>query len=313
MNIPFISPKDIAGHLSWKKTADALEAGHKGAKVNLGDLLLRQDDDSILNRAAWIKGVGIALKSMTIFPKNTILTSPLPAIQGILILFDDTTGAVKALIDGPFVTKWKTAGDSILGARFLARPDSKRLTIVGSGPVAASLIQAYSEIFPALEHISIWSRNFNNAQKLVEQSTNHCKIDVVNSLPEAVAASDIVSTATLSTTPLLQGRWIKPGTHVDLIGAFRPDMREADDTLMQTAKIFVDARATTIHEIGELMIPLANGIITEEDIVGDLTDLCLGSAGRQNDKEITVFKNGGGAHLDLMTAHMIYNVWKNLN
>lgn len=310
MNIPFIGPKDIEKHLSWQNTAEALEAGHMGPRANLGDLLLRQDDNSILNRAAWIKNVGIALKSMTIFPQNTSLPSPLPAIQGVLVLFDDKTGAVKALIDGPLITKWKTAGDSILGARFLARPDSKRLTIVGSGPVAASLIEAYSETFPSLEHISIWSRNFANAQKLVEQSNSHCKIDAVESLPAAVTTSDIVSTATLSTTPVLKGQWIKPGTHVDLIGSFRPDMREADDTLMRTARIFVDARATTIHEIGELMIPLASGIITEKDIVGDLTNLCQGSVGRQDDREITVFKNGGGAHLDLMTAHMIFKIWE---
>lgn len=313
MKIPFIGPQDIQNHLSWAKVVDAIEAGHQGAQAKLGDLLLRQGDNSLLNRAAWVHGLGIALKSMTIFPNNSALPPPLPSVQGALILFDDKTGSVRAIIDGPLVTKWKTAGDSVLGARILARPDSKCLTIAGSGTVAASLVDAYGEIFPKLEKIFIWSRNFHHAQLLAEKSKNHCSIEAVRSLSEAVENSDIVSTATNASTPILKGEWIKPGTHIDLIGAFRPDMREADDILMQRAKIFVDAKATTIHEIGELMIPIASGAIFEDDIVGDLLDLCQRGEGRQNDAEITLYKNGGGAHLDLMTAHLIFGIWEQLN
>jgi len=101
------------------------------------------------------------------------------------------------------------------------------------------------------------------------------------------------------------GEWVQPGTHVDLIGAFRPDMREADDTLMRQAKLFVDARETTIGEIGELMIPMAAGVFTEDHVIADYRDLCAGAPGRQSPDEITVCKNGGGAHLDLMTGVMI--------
>jgi ornithine cyclodeaminase/alanine dehydrogenase-like protein (mu-crystallin family) len=172
------------------------------------------------------------------------------------------------------------------------------LTIVGAGAVADSLIDAYRELFPALERIIVWNRNHAKAQRLA----THKQVDAVESLEEALGVADIVSSATMSIDPVLKGDWIKPGTHVDMIGAYRPDMREADDNLITKGTLFVDARETTIHDIGELIIPIAKGLISESDVKGDLYDLCNGAEGRVNDDEITLFKNGGGAHLDLMTA-----------
>ncbi len=310
-DIPFISARDVEDGLSWTQIADALAKGHRGNRASLGDLLLREDGNSILNRAAWIDGQGIALKSVTVFPKNVKRQPPVPSVQGVVILFDPENGAVRALVDGALVTKWKTAGDSVLGARLLARKDSRSLLIIGSGAVAATLIDAYGEIFPGLERIDIWSRTFENAEKLASSgSKSGILVNAVTDLPTAVNRADIISTATMAIDPVLQGEWVRPGTHVDLIGAFTPDMREGDDDLLQRSEIFVDSRDTTIGHIGELMIPLQSGAISENDIRGDLYDLCQGSPGRGNDEAITLFKNGGGAHLDLMTALAMLDLYQ---
>ena len=301
--ISFITSEDVEHKLNWTMIADALASGHMGKSAKLSDLLLQQDGNSLLNRAAWVDGQGIALKSMSVFPNNADRTPALPTIQGVLLLFDDKTGVVRAMIDGMLVTKWKTAADSVLGARLLARPGSQKLLIVGSGTVAKSLIDAYFEIFPSLQQIEIWSRTNSNAEQLAKEAMAHNKnVVAVSDLPGAAGRADIIACATMSKNPVVSGRWIKPGTHIDLIGAFTPQMREADDELLQNAEIFVDARATTIKHIGELMIPIAAGVIAESDIVGDLYDLCQQKCGRSSPDAITLFKNGGGAHLDLLTA-----------
>ncbi len=311
MQIPFIDAEAVEDKLTWTAVADAIEAGHRGARAEIGDLLLRRGADSSLSRAAWIDGVGLALKSVTIFPGNVERTPPLPSIQGVVVLFDDDDGAVKALIEGKLVTKWKTAGDSVLGARLLARPESRRLLILGSGTVARSLIAAYGELFPGLEEIAVWSRTAANAEKLAAAHRDGpIPVRATADLAGAAAEADIIACATMASAPVLQGAWVTPGTHVDLIGAFRPDMREADDALLTRAEIFVDSRETAIHDIGELNDPIQRGVIAESDVRGDLHDLAAGRAGRGGPQAITLYKNGGGAHLDLMTANAILAAWK---
>lgn len=310
--IPFIQAFEVEHLLNWTDVSDAMKAGHKLNRADIDDILFKQGDNALLNRAAWINGLGIGIKTATIFPDNLKRSPVLPSIHAVFTLFDDKTGVPIALIDGIMVTKWKTAGDSVLGARLLARPDSKTLLIIGAGPVARSLIDAYSELFPNLEEILIWNRTHQKAQDLAdEKSTSQLLINSVEDLPAAVAKADIISSATMSIEPVLKGEWVQPGTHVDLIGAYRPDMREADDNLMQKANLFVDARETTLHDIGELMIPLQKGVITEKDIGADLYDLCNGSQGRISEDDITLYKNGGGAHLDLMTANFIFDTYNN--
>ena len=308
--VPFIDYDDADPLLTWPAMADALAAGHKAPRALIDDLLMTHGDDAILNRAAWIDGLGIGLKTVSIFPGNHKLANPLPMVQGVVVVYDGANGSVRALVDGGLVTKWKTAGDSVLGARLLARPESKRLLIVGSGAVATALVDAFSAIFPAIEEINIWSRTAENAQKLatVEAAAGRpCR--AVTDLGAAAAAADIVSCATMTSDPILKGDWIGPGTHVDLIGAFTPQMREADDALITKAELFVDARETTLADIGEIRIPLETGVIAEADIRGDLYDLCNGAPGRSGPDAITLFKNGGGAHLDLMTANLIRDIW----
>ncbi|MEM9331886.1 MAG: ornithine cyclodeaminase [Pseudomonadota bacterium] len=303
----YISFQEADSLLSWTMIADALQEGHKLPKAEIGDLLLQQPPNALLSRGAWIPGLGMALKSMSVFPDNTRLDPPLPSIHGGVLLFDDDVGHLISVIDGILVTKWKTAGDSVLGARLLANPNPKTHLMVGAGTVAASIIDAYHEVFPTIERFMIWNRTPEKANRLAEEKTSaNLSIEVVPQLADACAEADIITAATMSVDPILQGQHIKPGTHVDLIGAFKPNMREADDALISKATLFVDSRDTTIGHIGEIEIPLKNGIISQTDLLGDLYDLCGDRTGRKTEDEVTLFKNGGGAHLDLMTSRKIF-------
>ena len=136
------------------------------------------------------------------------------------------------------------------------------------------------------------------------------RVTATTDLAAAVSAADIICTATMSLTPLIKGEWLRPGQHLDLIGAYRPDMREVDDEALRRASIFVDSRATTIHHIGELKDPIARGVITEADVKADFYDMAQGLYRRSSDDEITIAKNGGGAHLDLMTSAYVLAMWR---
>jgi ornithine cyclodeaminase/alanine dehydrogenase-like protein (mu-crystallin family) len=242
------------------------------------------------------------VKPVTIVPANP--GRGLPSVQGVLVLFDDATGAVRAVIDSGLVTKWKTAADSLLGARLLARADPARLLIVGGGAVAASLVEAYRALYPGIG-IAVWTRSPAGARAFADRTGAEPAAD----LARAVGDADIVAAATLATEPLIRGEWLRPGQHLDLIGAYRADMREADDVALRRSRIFVDSFATTLDHIGELKDPLARGVIARSDVLGDLHDLVAGRVGRGSPEDITLFKNGGGAHLDLLTGREILAAW----
>ena len=306
-HIPVIFAEDCEHKLSWLGVMEALSEGHKADRAQIDDTLFRHGENALLSRAAWIPGRGIGVKTATIFPNNQSLAEPLPNVNGVFTLFEDQTGLPAAIIDGTLLTKWKTAGDSILGSRLLARPDSRILVILGAGAVAESLIEAYSQTFPSLEQIIIWNRTAEKAHSIASRCSSASRPVIISEdLEHAIRSADIVSSATMAVEPFIDGDWVKKGTHIDLIGAFRPDMREAKNNLIQKAQLFVDARETTLHDIGELLIPLEQGVITTQHIRADLYDLCNGVKGRQSAKDITLFKNGGGAHLDVMTAIYIY-------
>lgn len=300
---PFITADDVAGRLDWLRMTEAIAAGHRLPPAVLGDTFLRRGDDTLLSRSAWIDGMGAAVKSVIVCPGNH--DRGLAAVNGAMLIFDDATGQVEAIIDSALITAWKTAADSLLGARLLARSDSRRLLILGAGVVAANLIDAYRAGFPDIE-ITAWNRTTARAEALAEKTG----ISVAGDLPAAVAEADIVATATMSSTPVLEGAWLQPGQHLDLIGAYRADMREADDAVLGRARIFVDSFETTLDHIGELKDPLARGVIARSDVLGDLHDLVAGRVGRRGPEEITMFKNGGGAHLDLMVGREILAAWR---
>jgi ornithine cyclodeaminase len=288
--------------LDWLALTDALAAGHKRPPAKVEDVFLYRDKDTLLNRSAWIDGMGLAVKAATVFPGNRAKGKPM--VGGAVSLFSDEDGALEAVIDFHLVTKWKTAGDSLLAARRLARPDSRKILIVGAGTVGRSLVEAYAAAFPWAE-FTIWNRSPEGAQQFAKDCPG---VRVASDLEAAVREADIVTSATMSSEPLILGDWLRPGQHVDLIGAYRPDMREADDRAMLRSRVFVDNRHTTIGHIGELKTPIARGVFGEDHVLADYYS--LEKFVRRSDDEITLFKNGGGAHLDLMTCRYIMDVWK---
>jgi ornithine cyclodeaminase/alanine dehydrogenase-like protein (mu-crystallin family) len=299
--IPNISFDEGEALLDWIALTDALATGHDLPKAEIGDTFLYRGKDTLLSRAAWIDGLGIAVKSATIFPGNP--DREVPMVNGGVSLFDDETGTLAAIVDFHLVTKWKTAGDSLLAARRLARPDSENILIVGAGTQGRALHAAYSAAFPQAR-FTVWNRTAKNAEAMAAE----LKINVATDLEQAVRAADIVTSATMSTDPLIKGDWLQPGQHIDLIGAYRPDMREVDDTALLRSRVFVDSFDTTIGHIGEINIPLEAGTLTRDHLIADYYDLEVFT--RQSDDEITLFKNGGGAHLDLMTARHILERWR---
>ncbi|MDF9303932.1 ornithine cyclodeaminase [Tritonibacter mobilis] len=287
--------------LEWVALTDALAEGHRRPKAEVGDTFLYRGKDTLLSRSAWIDGLGIAVKTAMIFPDNP--TREVPMINGAVSLFDDATGQPEALVDFHLVTKWKTAGDSLLGACRLANPKAKEILIVGAGTVAASLIEAFSAVWGDAQ-IRVWNRTIAKAEML---ATAYPGVAVAPDLEQAVTAADIILTSTMSTEPVIQGAWLRPGQHLNMIGAYRPDMREADDLALSRARIYCDSFDTTLDHIGEFKIPLASGALQRADVLADF--YALDRFERFDPEAITLFKNGGGAHLDLMTSRHVLDLW----
>ncbi|MCE8523414.1 ornithine cyclodeaminase [Ruegeria pomeroyi] len=301
MSIPHIPFAEGEAKLDWLELTRALADGHSLPKAQIGDTFLYRDPDTMLTRSAWIDGLGIAVKTANIFPRNPERGDPM--INGAVNLYSDHDGALSALVDFHLVTKWKTAGDSLLAALRLADPDAREVLVVGAGTVGLSLCEAFGTGFPKAA-LKMWNRTRSKAE---EVAARYDGLEVVDDLATAVNRADIIVTATMSSEPVIRGEWLRPGQHLNLIGAYRPDMREADDEAMRRARIFVDSFDTTVDHIGELMMPLADGVITRADVVADYYDLDAFKASRD---DITVFKNGGGAHLDLMTSRYILDKWQ---
>ncbi len=298
-HIPFAAGDAL---LDWHELTKALVKGHDLPKAEIDDTFLYRGKDTLLSRSAWIDGMGIAVKSATVFPDNP--ARDVPMINGALCLFADKTGMLEALIDFHLVTKWKTVGDSLLAAKLLARRNSKSILIVGAGTVGRSVHAAFGSAFPEAR-FEIWNRSPAGAEAMIADLPN---LSLATDLETAVRNADIVVCATMSTDPLIKGDWLQPGQHLNLIGAYRPDMREADDTALLRGSVFVDSFDTTIGHIGELKIPIEAGVITKDAILADYYN--LDAFVRRSDDEITVFKNGGGAHLDLMTSRYILEKWQ---
>jgi ornithine cyclodeaminase len=300
MTVEMIPFAEGEAKLDWLGLIGALAEGHRLPKAEIADTFLYRRNDTLLNRAAWIDGLGIAVKSATIFPGN--LSAGKPAVNGGVNLYSDEDGTLSAIIDFHLVTKWKTAGDSLLAASRLARKDSEVVLIVGAGTVARSLREAYGALFPKARFL-IWNRTPEKAEALAAETG----MEVARDLEAAVGEADIVTCATMSSLPVLKGEWLRPGQHIDLIGAYRPDMRETDDAALKRSRIFVDSCDTTLHHIGELKIPLEQGLIAKTDVIADYYAL---DQFQRAPGDITLFKNGGGAHLDLMTCDYILRRWR---
>ncbi len=293
--------------LDYGSLIGALRAAHRADAMPLASSLLLgeppSEENKFLSLVAWAAGDAIAVKLVGIFPANLALPSPEPSVQGLVALFSGKTGAPVLVADGAAMTFRKTAADSALGASFLARPDAHTLLVVGAGGLAPHVIMAHTAARPSIRRVLIWNRSPARAQDLADRFVlNGVEIEAVENLDAAVASADVISCVTMATQPLVRGALLRPGTHVDLIGAYLPEMREADDDVVRRARVFVDTRKNCTGS-GDIGTPIARGLLSLEAIEADLFDLCTGRhLGRTDASAITMYKNVGGGHLDLFTA-----------
>jgi ornithine cyclodeaminase/alanine dehydrogenase-like protein (mu-crystallin family) len=247
----------------------------------------------------------IGVKVVTVSPDNNEVAKP--AVMGLYLLLDGKTGEPQALIDGQRLTQWRTACASALAASYLAREDASRLLIIGAGALSPFLAKAHSAVRP-VTRIRIWNRTFANAEKVAASlKAEGMDVEAVDNLDRALGDTDIVSSATIATTPLIKGALLKPGTHVDLVGSFAPGMRESDDDAIRRARVFVDTRAGATKEAGDIVQPLASGVLKADDIVADLHELVRGhKKGRGGADEITLFKSVGAALEDLAAGIEVF-------
>lgn len=260
---------------------------------------------TLLLMPAWQEGGRLGVKTVSIYPDNQ--KRGLPGLHSVFILYDATTGVPLAFLDGNVITSRRTAAASALAAKYLSRPDSHSLLVVGAGRVASLVPEAYREVRP-IEEVKVWDINPAMAASLVVRlRRSGWRAQVAPSLEAAAAEADIISCATLSNQPLIQGRWLRPGTHLDLIGSFTPAMRESDDECFRVSTVFVDTDEAP-KKSGDLLIPLANGAFDQSLIASDLTSLCRGQhPGRKAPDEITLFKAVGTALEDLAAASLAFD------
>lgn len=274
-------------------------------------------DTTLLLMPAWTdfsrataEGDGhIGIKIVTVSPDNNAIGKP--AVMGQYLLLDGTTGEPQALIDGQRLTLWRTACASALAATFLAREDAKKLLVIGAGALSPFLARAHSAVRP-IDEIRIWNRTRANAEKVVQKlRAEGLNVSVADDLDETVGWADIVSSATISDTPLVKGAFLKPGTHVDLVGAFTPQLRESDDEAVAKARVYVDTRAGATREAGDIVQALASGALAKDGIVADLFELARGEKpGRGSPEEITLFKSVGAALEDLAAGIAVWRAMK---
>lgn len=271
-------------------------------------------DAMLLLMPAWTQGPSshLGIKVVTVFPDNG--KRALPSIYGQYLLLDGTTGQTVALLDGTMLTKRRTACASGLASRYLSRPDARRLLMIGTGALAPQLIRVHAKVRP-IEEVAIWGRRPEQAGRLAKELSESLPKALARPITvraaadrrQAISEADIISSATLSSTPLVEGDWLHEGQHVDLVGAYTPQMRESDDQAVRRARVYVDTRSGALKEGGDIVQPLTNGTIAESDVIGDLYELSRAQrSGRAagDATSITLFKSVGAALEDLAAAEL---------
>lgn len=303
-----LSAADVEAALDWDSLIERLRrAFRRGAEVPVRHhheiLAPGGEPGTLLLMPAWQAGRRIGIKLATIFPDNA--SRGLPSVMGTYLLLDGKTGAPLALIDGPTLTVKRTAAASALASGYLSRPDCERFLMIGTGSLAPYLVLAHAAVRPIC-NVLIWGRSPDKAARLAKRLDRpDFRVAATDDLEAAVRGADIVSCATLSEQPLVRGEWLQPGQHLDLVGAFRPDMRECDDAAIRRARVFVDTREGALAEAGDIVQPIASGALDPGDVAGDLFDLTRGErAGRRFYDQITLFKSVGTALEDLAAAEL---------
>ena len=302
----------IRAHLPWPRMLAALETALRAdveVPLRARHAIQVPDgaDGSLLLMPAWRTGYRIGVKLVTVFPGNR--SKGKRSVAAVYVLFDARNGQPLAMLDGEEITARRTAGASAYAARFLARADAQHLVMVGAGRQARGLIEAHSSVRP-ISRVSLWSRTEAHASTAAAAMVRDgLPVEVCANLEAAVRDADIVCCATLSTEPIVHGAWLKAGTHVDLVGAFRSTMRETDDAVLQRADlIVVDERTAALAEGGDVVQAIASGAIDPAKIAASLRDLATrGHPGRARSEDITVFKSVGFALEDLAAAEAVFD------
>lgn len=311
-----VTADDINRVLSYDTLVDALAEAFRG-DITTPDKVTHfipqpsGSEAKVLLMPAWNNSGErfIGHKLINVFPDNAAHNKP--AVLGSYVLMSGDTGETLAVMDGAALTAWRTACASALAARYLAREDASHLVMIGAGALAPHLIRAHRAVRP-ITRVTLWNRTHLRAiSTAFALSAAGIELTIADNLEEAVRDADIVSCATLSPVPLVRGAWLKKGAHVDLVGAFTPKTREADDAAVHRARIYVDSRATAAKGSGDIAIPLKKRIISLKDIQADLFELCRGKKkGRTRESEITLFKSTGLALEDLAAATLVWDAVK---
>jgi len=253
---------------------------------------------------SWRAGKHIGIKIVTAFPGND--RRHLPPVMATYLVLDGCTGEPVAMIDGTALTVRRTACTSALASQYLSRQDSERLLMIGTGAMAAHLIRAHAHVRPIC-NVLIWNSRAQPAKSLAKHlNRNDFKVDWTEDLEGAVRGADIISSMTMSEVPLVDGNWLQPGQHLDLVGAFSPAMREVNDQALRRSHVFADTREGVLADGGDVAQAIQAGVLTEDDVNGDLFDLCRGETlGRRAYRDITLFKSVGAAAADLAAAKII--------
>jgi alanine dehydrogenase len=306
MSLRVYSAEEVHAALPWADLADALEEAFIAgdAQVPLRHAHGLPGDGSLLLMPAWSPDA-LGVKLVTVMPGAAARGAG--TVQASYLLLDRHTGVAIALIDGEALTLRRTAAASALAAQHLARPDAERLLVVGSGRLAPWLARAHVALQPDLAHVEVWGRNADAAEDVVEAlREDGIDAEVALDLRVAVERADLITCATTSREPLIHGAWLREGTHLDLVGGFRRDMREADDDAVARARVIVDTYAGALSEAGDLTQPIARGVITREHVVAELAQVLRGDVqGRTEAEEITLFKSVGTALEDLAAARCV--------
>lgn len=306
----FLDAPAVARALPWPALIDALQQAFRLADASAPERLHYALDETagaaptLLVMPAWSPSLGVGTKLVTVFPGNP--RAGLPSIHGVYVLMDPQHGQVLAVLDGGELTARRTAAASALASRQLSRPDSRCLLMVGAGRQARNLPLAHASVRP-IERVLVWNRRPEEALEAVRAlQAQGLQAELATSLREAAAEADIVSCATLSTEPLLAGDWLRPGTHVDLVGAFKPTMRETDDRVFARADaVWCDTREGAFSEAGDIVQAIKSGAFAPQRLAGDLAALCRAPGpARRSAQEITVFKSVGMALEDLAAARL---------
>jgi alanine dehydrogenase len=295
--------------LPWSPLVEALSLAFRaGAEVPVRHAHALGGEDTLLLMPAWNPRV-LGTKIVTVMPGNA--ARGVGTVQAVYLLLDRSTGEPLALLDGEALTLRRTAAASALAARQLARPDARSLLVVGTGRLAEWLAWAHVALRPGLQTVRVWGRRHEAAVACAER-LRRCEelarmpVHAVDDLQAALAHSEIVSCATTAIDPVIPGAWLQPGTHLDLVGGFKPTMREVDDRAVQQAHVVVDTYAGALKEAGELVGALQRGVIVREHVRAELAELLRGERpGRTGDDQLTLFKSVGTALEDLAAADMV--------